>query len=173
MLKAGERKDKSLPSSFELYANIAVLIRQFSLCFHTDQNFRAHLIRAIVRRHVLPMFTSLLNTVCAYDPVGYGVPYNHLLFTDSLEPLVDVALQILIVTLDHDTTSGAPLEEGAIGDNLFINYLSRIHRDEGNAEVSVFSRAPFRPWMTSPGLELTSSHVTCFYSLSAQTFSLS
>lgn len=75
------------------------------------------------------MFTSLLNTVCAYDPVGYGVPYNHLLFTDSLEPLVDVALQILIVTLDHDTTGGAPLEEG---DNLFINYLSRIHRDEGN-----------------------------------------
>ncbi|EFN77341.1 protein HID1 [Harpegnathos saltator] len=81
-------------------------------------------------RHVLPMFTSLLNTVCAYDPVGYGVPYNHLLFTDSLEPLVDVALQILIVTLDHDTTGGAPLEEGTIGDNLFINYLSRIHRDE-------------------------------------------
>ncbi|XP_077270447.1 protein HID1 [Temnothorax americanus] len=81
-------------------------------------------------RHALPMFTSLLNTVCAYDPVGYGVPYNHLLFTDSLEPLVDVALQILIVTLDHDTTGGAPLEEGAIGDNLFINYLSRIHRDE-------------------------------------------
>lgn len=78
------------------------------------------------------MFTSLLNTVCAYDPVGYGVPYNHLLFTDSLEPLVDVALQILIVTLDHDTTGGAPLEEGAVGDNLFINYLSRIHRDEGN-----------------------------------------
>ncbi|EGI63047.1 UPF0663 transmembrane protein C17orf28 [Acromyrmex echinatior] len=81
-------------------------------------------------RHALPMFTSLLNTVCAYDPVGYGVPYNHLLFTDSLEPLVDVALQILIVTLDHDTTGGIPMEEGAVGDNLFINYLSRIHRDE-------------------------------------------
>lgn len=77
------------------------------------------------------MFTSLLNTVCAYDPVGFGVPYNHLLFTDSLEPLVDVALQILIVTLDHDTSCGATVEEGAVGDNLFINYLSRIHRDEG------------------------------------------
>lgn len=50
------------------------------------------------------MFTSLLNTVCAYDPVGLGVPYNHLLFNDSLEPLVEIALQILIVTLDHDTT---------------------------------------------------------------------
>lgn len=57
-------------------------------------------------RHALPMFTSLLNTVCAYDPVGLGVPYNHLLFSDTAEPLVDTALQILIVTLDHDTNSG-------------------------------------------------------------------
>ena len=81
------------------------------------------------------MFTSLLNSVGAYDPVGFGVPYNHLLFTDSLEPLVDVALQILIVTLDHDTSCGTNVDEVAIGDNLFINYLSRIHRDEGNFNI--------------------------------------
>lgn len=81
-------------------------------------------------RHALPLFTSLLNTVCAYDPVGFGVPYNHLLFTDSLEPLVDVALQILIVTLDHDISCGTGEDEGAVGNNLFIDYLSRIHREE-------------------------------------------
>lgn len=92
-------------------------------------------------RHALPMFTSLINTVCAYDPVGLGVPYNHLLFSDSLEPLVEAALQILIVTLDHDTsyasnTSSAASaavsnsDETSVPDNLFINYLSRIHRDE-------------------------------------------
>lgn len=62
-------------------------------------------------RHALPMFTSLLNTVCAYDPVGLGVPYNHLLFNDSIEPLVEAALQILIVTLDHDTTSNVTENE--------------------------------------------------------------
>lgn len=56
-------------------------------------------------RHALPLFTSLLNTVCAYDPVGLGVPYNHLLFSDSMEPLVDVALQLLLVTLDHDLSN--------------------------------------------------------------------
>lgn len=39
--------------------------------------------------------------MCAYDPVGYGMPYNHLLFHDSREPLVEVASQILVVTLDH------------------------------------------------------------------------
>ncbi|KAK9883006.1 hypothetical protein WA026_001219 [Henosepilachna vigintioctopunctata] len=83
-------------------------------------------------RHALPMFTSLLNTMASYDPVGLGVPYNHLIFNDSLEPLVEACLQILIVTLDHDTSSStsAEGEDTSIPDNLFINYLSRIHRDE-------------------------------------------
>ncbi|XP_045619679.1 protein HID1 isoform X2 [Procambarus clarkii] len=82
-------------------------------------------------RHALPLFTSLLNVVCGYNPVGFGVPYNHLLFSDSREPLVEVALQILITTLDHDITAAlSELEESAVPDNLFINYLSRIHREE-------------------------------------------
>ncbi|XP_010854794.1 PREDICTED: protein HID1 [Bison bison bison] len=94
-------------------------------------------------RHALPLFTSLLNTVCAYDPVGYGIPYNHLLFSDYREPLVEEAAQVLIVTLDHDSaTSANPTVDGtttgtAMDDadppgpeNLFVNYLSRIHREE-------------------------------------------
>uniref|UniRef100_A0A8C3G3G3 HID1 domain containing n=1 Tax=Cyclopterus lumpus TaxID=8103 RepID=A0A8C3G3G3_CYCLU len=74
-------------------------------------------------RHALPLFTSLLNVVCAYDPVGYGIPYNHLLFSDYREQLVEQAVQILIVTLEHDGGSAGP-------ENLFVNYLSRIHREE-------------------------------------------
>ncbi|XP_042873709.1 protein HID1-like isoform X1 [Penaeus japonicus] len=82
-------------------------------------------------RHALPLFTSLLNIVCGYDPVGFGVPYNHLLFSDTREPLVEVALQILITTLDHDVTASLlEMEEATVPDNLFINYLSRIHREE-------------------------------------------
>lgn len=78
--------------------------------------------------------------MCVYDP--NGLPYNHLIFTDSAEPLVEVCLQLLIVTLDHDITCHSPgtpkssasfqnaADEVNIVDNLFINYLSRIHRDE-------------------------------------------
>ncbi|XP_037094303.1 protein HID1-like [Pollicipes pollicipes] len=80
-------------------------------------------------RHALPLFTSLLNLVCAYDPVGIGLPYNHLLFNDKREALMETALQILIVTLDHDSAAGRADDEGS-PDNLFINYLSRIHREE-------------------------------------------
>ncbi|XP_023672323.1 protein HID1-like isoform X2 [Paramormyrops kingsleyae] len=95
-------------------------------------------------RHALPLFTSLLNVVCAYDPVGYGIPYNHLLFSDSREQLVEHAVQILIVTLEHQyggpaespsterprTPSSTSDEEPEGPENLFVNYLSRIHREE-------------------------------------------
>lgn len=110
-------------------------------------------------RHALPLFTSLLNVVCAYDPVGYGIPYNHLLFSDYREQLVEQAVQILIVTLEHDgglphrPPSPSSIEEHEVGsgllktclvvllitsslvqpagpENLFVNYLSRIHREE-------------------------------------------
>uniref|UniRef100_A0A8D3AGQ6 HID1 domain containing n=1 Tax=Scophthalmus maximus TaxID=52904 RepID=A0A8D3AGQ6_SCOMX len=90
-------------------------------------------------RQALPLFTSLLNVVCAYDPVGYGIPYNHLLFSDYREQLVEQAVQILIVTLEHDAGSaaGSALQaldnsffQSAGPDNLFVNYLSRIHREE-------------------------------------------
>ncbi|XP_069016087.1 protein HID1b [Embiotoca jacksoni] len=95
-------------------------------------------------RHALPLFTSLLNVVCAYDPIGYGIPYNHLLFSDYREQLVEQAVQILIVTLEHEASSAAGTTLQALDasgateaeseppgpNNLFVNYLSRIHREE-------------------------------------------
>ncbi|VDO27084.1 unnamed protein product [Heligmosomoides polygyrus] len=79
-------------------------------------------------KHVLPLFTSLLNVVCAYNPVGMGLPYNYLLFNDSREPLVEVALQVLIVCLDKDCQPQG--DDTGYSDNYFINYLGRIHREE-------------------------------------------
>ena len=87
-------------------------------------------------RHALPLFTSLLNCVCGYDPAGL-LPYNHLLFHDYREELVEVALQVLIITLDQEAagatvstpvSSVADSDNLAFPDNLFLNYLSRIHR---------------------------------------------
>uniref|UniRef100_A0A8C5C006 HID1 domain containing n=1 Tax=Gadus morhua TaxID=8049 RepID=A0A8C5C006_GADMO len=89
-------------------------------------------------RHALPLFTSLLNVVFAYDPVGYGIPYNHLMFSDYREQLVEQAVQTLIVTLEHEggatrlpaSPSSLEEQESTGPDNLFVNYLSRIHREE-------------------------------------------
>ena len=79
----------------------------------------------------------MINIVFSYDPVGY-LPYNYLLFTDTREPLVEVAAQVLCATLDSPSvmangslpsspTIKYPQEETT---NLFLSYLSRIHRDE-------------------------------------------
>lgn len=103
----------------------------------------------LILRHALPLFTSLLNIVFAYDPVGYGLPYNYLMFTDSREQLVEVSCQLLCVALetnisinnnnnsnrDHSSEFLSSDEKSASDDatsnsNLFISYLSRIHRDE-------------------------------------------
>ncbi|XP_061613141.1 protein HID1-like isoform X3 [Phyllopteryx taeniolatus] len=95
-------------------------------------------------RHALPLFTSLLNVVCAYDPSGSGFPYNHLLFSDRRQILVVQALQVLIVTLERRGPHAAPAADGlhasapSAGDetdssgpeNQFVNFLSRIHREE-------------------------------------------
>lgn len=94
-------------------------------------------------RHALPLFTSLLNTVCGYDPAGL-LPYNHLLFSDTREELVEAAIQVLIITLDQDAASAsavaAPGEPddaggaaGGLPDNLFLNYLSRCKNVHGAA----------------------------------------
>jgi hypothetical protein len=91
----------------------------------------------VLSRQTLPLFTSLINIVFSYDPVGY-LPYNYLLFSDTREPLVEVAAQLLCITLDNSlatTTDQAPPSPTSKtpGDdcpNLFINYLSRIHRED-------------------------------------------
>lgn len=94
-------------------------------------------------RHALPLFTSLLNTVCAYDPVGYGIPYNHLLFSDYREPLVEEAAQVLIVTLDHDSaTSASPTVDGT---------TTGTAMDDADVRMGAAGRAarPTRLWALS------------------------
>ncbi|XP_060601826.1 protein HID1-like [Ruditapes philippinarum] len=117
---------------------------------HSTPNQWIHFFTSTENRHALPLFTSLINVVCAYDPVGYGLPYNHLMFTDSREALVESALQVLCVTMENDSANQNVSVDGTAGgtamepqnevataqenatstDNLFVNYLSRIHREE-------------------------------------------
>ena len=59
--------------------------------------------------------------MCAYDPVGYGLPYNHLMFTDSRENLVESALQVLCVTLENESTSQNVSVDGTTGGTAMEN----------------------------------------------------
>jgi len=152
------------PSSAQYDRNRTEILKLLLTCFsdviylppvadaHAQQNPWIAYFTSTENRHALPLFTSLLNIVCAYDPVGYGMPYNHLMFTDSREPLVEAALHVLCVTLDAESggtavTSATPSEviagasvpkqsnELTGPENLFVNYLSRIHREEDFAFI--------------------------------------
>lgn len=58
---------------------------------HTDEarNKWIEFFTSDENRHALPLFTSLLNTVISYEPNGI-LPFNHLLFSDPREKLVEV-----------------------------------------------------------------------------------
>ena len=74
------------------------LLRLLSTCFSQSMYLppvgEAHAINnrwvahftSAENRHALPLFTSLLNLVCSYDPAGI-LPYNHLLFQVSYLPI--------------------------------------------------------------------------------------
>jgi len=54
---------------------------------------------------------SLMNTVLGYDPVGWGMPYGNLVSTDTAQPLMEVAVQVLVVLLDY----GYPIRHSSSG----------------------------------------------------------
>ena len=103
-------------------------------------------------------FYSLLNVVLGYDPVGWGVPYGGAMTTDTARPLMEVAVQVLIILLDYGfpiLPDEAPDAEGekkgrrhskssanaglpyvrasdteALGFNIFRKYLSSIEDED-------------------------------------------
>ncbi|CAG8662098.1 279_t:CDS:2, partial [Scutellospora calospora] len=63
------------------------------------------LVLKLERKVVLALLCSLLNTTVKYNPAGWGVPYNHMVFTDPREMLVTLCLQVLLVLLDYRSPS--------------------------------------------------------------------
>ena len=77
------------------------------------------------------LFLSLVNVACTYDPVGWGVPYNYLIFADAREELTYVALQLLSVLLEYEPAHGAFVGAVVNADapqpkNVFVRYLASI-----------------------------------------------
>jgi hypothetical protein len=126
-----------------------------SVEYHLKKNLWINYFTSFENQHALPLFTSILNIVFSYDPVGYGLPYNYLLFNDSRETLVEVCSQILCVTLESQILNNQQGEDCEISSsstssvdnisslhlttsnksNLFISYIARIHRDEDFAFI--------------------------------------
>ena len=94
------------------------------------------------------MFASLVNCAMRYDPVGWGVPYNHILSQDISEQLMNVSLELLSVLLEYKSTAQlqpaqyqqTPAHQAAHGPpqpaekspdrNVFIGLLERLVTDD-------------------------------------------
>ncbi|KAJ3063831.1 hypothetical protein HK102_008374, partial [Quaeritorhiza haematococci] len=75
-----------------------------------SQNKYAHVIATgLEKKAVLSLLCSLLNTVVNYDPVGWAlIPYNHVIFADTMEHLASMSLQTLVALLDIGYPSKTP-----------------------------------------------------------------
>ncbi|CAJ0753766.1 6874_t:CDS:10 [Entrophospora sp. SA101] len=91
------------------------------------------------RKVVLALLCSILNTAVKYNPAGWGVPYNHVMFADTRETLVALCLQVLLVLLDYPiSTETTSSDRDSIllrnlppnVDNVFRHYTSKLHRTQ-------------------------------------------
>jgi len=81
---------------------LADLLRQQKADLRSGGNWWTNLmIQRTNATIVMAVLASLLNVVCAYDPIGYGLPYNYVLFADTREALVETCLQVLLVLIDY------------------------------------------------------------------------
>lgn len=53
------------------------------------------------RQVILAVLCSLINSALKYNPSGWGLPYNHVMFSDQRELLVMLCLQVIVVLLDY------------------------------------------------------------------------
>lgn len=53
------------------------------------------------RQITLAILCSLINSALKYNPSGWGLPYNHVMFNDQRELLVMLCLQVIVVLLDY------------------------------------------------------------------------
>jgi len=87
------------------------------------------------------LFYSLLNTAISYDPVGWGVPYNHIIFSDPYEVVANLSLQILLILLDY-----SPITKSERTLNVFRGYFDEINK----AEDFHFIYSSIQTLLTSP-----------------------
>jgi len=133
--ESGVGVQKALSSSAYMHSNRTEVLRCLLVLF-SEALYRApsetgsyvnkwlDIVACNTSFHSLALFYSLLNTALSYDPVGWGMPYNHVLFSDSRESLTDIALQVLAVLLNHEP-SPLILRQGPVK-NIFVEYLKTI-----------------------------------------------
>src|SRR6266496_871848 len=95
-----------------------------------------YLVLKTERKVVLALLCSLLNTAIKYNPAGWGVPYNHVVFADSREVLVTLCLQVLLVLLDYRAPSNRVTTNDFIARQQRMGSVDTVRSEKGSIPLS-------------------------------------
>ncbi|KAG9319410.1 hypothetical protein KVV02_006117 [Mortierella alpina] len=110
---AGIGSSKAIGSSKELDDNRTEILRLLLVLFSrsmyispaaittTENRWIDAVVTGSDRQATLAILCSLINSALKYNPSGWGLPYNHVVFSDQKELLVMLSLQTIVVLLDY------------------------------------------------------------------------
>ncbi|KAF9421945.1 hypothetical protein BGZ94_008699 [Podila epigama] len=164
--ETGVGSSKPIGTTKELDSNRTEILRLLLVLFSrsmymspatittTENRWIDAVVTSTERQATLATLCSLINSALKYNPSGWGLPYNHVMFSDQRELLVMLSLQVVIVLLDYQVierplgisndltgsqNSTSSLTQPSIQrtlshepgiKNQFRHYLSRLHREQ-------------------------------------------
>ncbi|KAF9929155.1 hypothetical protein FBU30_001832 [Linnemannia zychae] len=151
--ETGIGSSKPIGTSKELDDNRTEILRLLLVLFSRSMYFPPTAITSTENRWIdtvvtgsnrqitLAILCSLVNSALKYNPSGWGLPYNHIMFNDQRELLVMLCLQVIVVLLDYQviekpfipSVKGVKINEGA-GDN-YNQGAPTLYSPSGNATL--------------------------------------
>ncbi|ORX63181.1 hypothetical protein DM01DRAFT_1331256 [Hesseltinella vesiculosa] len=138
----GVGSTKSLGMQRDLDQNRTEVLRLLTVLFsksiyttpsHTltrEDLWLGYVMTKLDKKIILVLLCSLINTSCKYDPLGWGVPYNHLMVANPREPLVAMCLRTLLILLDYRSPPTVELLHELDQHRQFV---PPVQRTEGSA----------------------------------------
>ncbi|KAF9965260.1 hypothetical protein BGZ70_005158 [Mortierella alpina] len=117
---AGIGSSKAIGSTKELDDNRTEILRLLLVLFSrsmyippaaittTENRWIEAVVTGSDRQATLATLCSLINSALKYNPSGWGLPYNHVVFSDQKELLVMLSLQTIVVLLDYHVIETPP-----------------------------------------------------------------
>ncbi|KAI1318897.1 hypothetical protein EDD11_005531 [Mortierella claussenii] len=111
------------------------------------------------RQTTLAILCSLINSALKYNPSGWGLPYNHVMFSDQRELLVMLCLQVIVVLLDYDAERPLGHGDGLLSPGDPHVEHQQILKGEQSSAGPVTSSTPSQPAVPEHSIK----NQFCFY----------
>ncbi|KAF9272009.1 hypothetical protein BGZ68_002815, partial [Mortierella alpina] len=165
---AGIGSSKAIGSSKELDDNRTEVLRLLLVLFSrsmyipsaaittTENRWIDAVVTGSDRQATLAILCSLINSALKYNPSGWGLPYNHVVFSDQKELLVMLSLQTIVVLLDYHVIETLQPQSPCLQSDLAgtrTEEHAMVEPDQGSttsASSSASSPAPTTPASAAP-----------------------